>query len=64
LSEFLSHQELLIAIAPMAAMGFLVGFVGLFIVWRDRRKAEQANRQAAGANSVGATPKESKAAHA
>jgi len=64
LSEFLSHQELLIAIAPMAAMGFLVGFVGLFIVWRDRRKAERRKNRGAEATSAGRSPEESKAAHA
>jgi hypothetical protein len=62
--EFLSHQHLLIAVAPMLAMGYLAAFVGLFIVWRDRRKSELAHRKASEANSASSPSEKPKAAHA
>jgi hypothetical protein len=62
--EFLSHQHLLIAVAPMLAMGYLAAFVGLFIVWRHRRKSELAHRKAREAKSDRTASEKPKAAHA
>jgi hypothetical protein len=61
--EFLSHQHLLIAVAPMLAAGYLAAFAGLFVVWRDRRKSESLRRNAARDASSGA-PEGRKSAHA
>lgn len=45
--DFLSHLHLLIAIAPMAAVGFLVGLGGLIYIHFERRASERARRRTA-----------------
>jgi hypothetical protein len=64
LIEFLSHLHLLIAVAPMLAMGYLAAFAGLYIVWRERRAAEHARREARKSRSDDTATEKPKAAHA
>jgi len=59
--EFLSHLQLLIAIAPVFVVGVLVGLVGLYFARRDRLASQRARVEAKEANS--AHSEEPKAAH-
>jgi len=59
-----SHSNLLIAVAPMLGAGYLVAFVGLYWVWRERRKVERAQRKAAEAHSDSSPTQKPKAASA
>jgi hypothetical protein len=63
LIEFLSHLELVIAIAPVFVFGMLLGLVGLYFARRERLKsvARHDSAEAGAENSAAEKPK---AAHA
>ena len=62
--EFLSHLHLLIAVAPLAGMGFLALAVGFIYEWLAHRAAASARLKVGGAKSENIPADDPKTAHA